>query len=137
MAKDGEEHFVAKISQKAIIERDGKVLLVRHPKSDHWEFPGGRLNKGELPEEGLIREVKEELGVDIELQRIVAVNTFALYDEGDHLTIAYYATLKDPEQPLVLEEIEIAEVKWIDKTQLNEQPLWDDIRHALDVFFAQ
>ncbi|MCW3475905.1 bifunctional GNAT family N-acetyltransferase/(deoxy)nucleoside triphosphate pyrophosphohydrolase [Limobrevibacterium gyesilva] len=53
----------------ALIDADGRVLLARRPESKKmaglWEFPGGKLNPGETPEAALIRELKEELGIDV------------------------------------------------------------------------
>ncbi|MEE0776000.1 MAG: 8-oxo-dGTP diphosphatase MutT [Bacillota bacterium] len=55
----------------AILERDGKILICRRQKGgscgDLWEFPGGKIELGETPEECLIRECREELGVDIQI----------------------------------------------------------------------
>jgi 8-oxo-dGTP diphosphatase len=53
----------------ALIDVDGRVLLARRPEGKKmaglWEFPGGKLNPGETPELALIRELKEELGIDV------------------------------------------------------------------------
>jgi 8-oxo-dGTP diphosphatase len=53
----------------AVIERDGRVLIARRRAEDRfggvWEFPGGKLEPGETPEEGLRREIDEELGMKI------------------------------------------------------------------------
>ena len=53
----------------ALVDVDGRVLLARRPEGKKmaglWEFPGGKLNPGETPEEALIRELKEELGIDV------------------------------------------------------------------------
>jgi 8-oxo-dGTP diphosphatase len=53
----------------ALIDRDGRVLLARRPEGKAmaglWEFPGGKLAPGETPEAALIRELKEELGIDV------------------------------------------------------------------------
>jgi 8-oxo-dGTP diphosphatase len=52
----------------AVIERDGRILICqrvatgRHPLK--WEFPGGKLEAGETPEQGLARELREELAID-------------------------------------------------------------------------
>ncbi len=53
----------------ALIDRDGRVLLARRPEGKRmaglWEFPGGKLHPGETPEAALIRELKEELAIDV------------------------------------------------------------------------
>jgi 8-oxo-dGTP diphosphatase len=53
----------------ALVDTDGRVLLARRPEGKKmaglWEFPGGKLHPGETPEAGLIRELKEELGIDV------------------------------------------------------------------------
>jgi 8-oxo-dGTP diphosphatase len=53
----------------ALIDADGRVLLARRPEGKKmaglWEFPGGKLHGGETPETALIRELKEELGIDV------------------------------------------------------------------------
>ena len=53
----------------ALIDADGRVLLARRPEGKKmaglWEFPGGKLNPGETPEAALIRELAEELGIDV------------------------------------------------------------------------
>lgn len=62
--------------QKAIIRKDDKYLiLLRSPKSnpfpEHWDFPGGKLESGESPSDGIIREAKEETRLDIIPDRVV------------------------------------------------------------------
>ena len=53
----------------ALVDPDGRVLLTRRPEGKSlaglWEFPGGKLRPGEAPEEALIRELREELGIDV------------------------------------------------------------------------
>jgi 8-oxo-dGTP diphosphatase len=53
----------------ALIDADGRVLLAQRPEGKSmaglWEFPGGKVDAGELPEAALIRELREELGIDV------------------------------------------------------------------------
>ncbi|MFN5826823.1 MAG: 8-oxo-dGTP diphosphatase MutT [Rhodobacterales bacterium] len=56
------------VSAVALIDADGRVLLAQRPEGRSmaglWEFPGGKVEPGETPEAALIRELKEELGID-------------------------------------------------------------------------
>ncbi|MGF1545578.1 MAG: (deoxy)nucleoside triphosphate pyrophosphohydrolase [Parvularculaceae bacterium] len=53
----------------ALIDADGRVLIAERPDNAEsgglWEFPGGKLEAGESPEEGLVRELREELAIDV------------------------------------------------------------------------
>jgi len=60
----------------AIIVSNGKVLLgkrTQEPCKNQWWIPGGRQNKGEMPEEAVKRKVKEETGLDVQVERFVGV----------------------------------------------------------------
>lgn len=59
--------WITSISEKSqAIQSGGHVVFVRHPERG-WEIPGGHLNVGESPEDALIREVKEETGLEVEI----------------------------------------------------------------------
>lgn len=53
---------------------DGKVLMARHPKRG-WDFPGGQVEIGETLTQALIREVKEETGMDILVQGLIGIHS--------------------------------------------------------------
>jgi len=72
----------------AVIEKDGKHLLTRQsfnkPDGGLWRYPGGKFEPGESPEEGILREVKEETGLKIKLSaREPAEIMPSDYDEGN------------------------------------------------------
>ena len=100
----------------ALAERDGKLLIARRPDGRHmggkWEFPGGKLEKGELPEEALRRELKEELGVESEIGKIAAAIPYS-YPEKDVLLLFYAARLLGEPKP-----IDEAALEWVSPDEL-------------------
>ncbi|GAA0181871.1 8-oxo-dGTP diphosphatase MutT [Clostridium sediminicola] len=77
----------------AILIKDNKVMIAKREKEDRfggkWEFPGGKFEEGETPEECLTREIKEELCIDIEVGDFFDENKFS-YSKGDIHLLAYY-----------------------------------------------
>ncbi|WP_417498534.1 (deoxy)nucleoside triphosphate pyrophosphohydrolase [Lacibacterium aquatile] len=78
----------------ALVDEDGRVLLAQRPPGKAmaglWEFPGGKLNPGETPEAALIRELKEELDIDVSAS-CLAPFTFASHTYADfHLLMPLY-----------------------------------------------
>ena len=78
----------------ALIDTDGRILLAERPAGKTmaglWEFPGGKVEPGERPEESLIRELKEELGITVR-EPCLAPLTFASHAYPDfHLLMPLY-----------------------------------------------
>ena len=78
----------------ALIDADGRVLLAQRPAgramAGLWEFPGGKVEAGERPEQTLIRELKEELGITVD-ESCIAPLTFASHGYLDfHLLMPLY-----------------------------------------------
>ncbi len=78
----------------ALIDADGRVLIAQRPQGKSmaglWEFPGGKVETGERPEETIIRELKEELGVTVN-EACLAPLTFASHAYPDfHLLMPLY-----------------------------------------------
>jgi len=75
-----------------LIYRDGKLLIAQRREGRHgalrWEFPGGKIEKDEDPRESLVREVKEELGIDIAVTEPVEI-IFHRYPERSVLLLFY------------------------------------------------
>jgi len=83
------------VSAVALIDADGRVLLAQRPEGKSmaglWEFPGGKVEPGETPEAALIRELKEELGIDT-WQSCLAPLTFASHAYPEfHLLMPLFA----------------------------------------------
>jgi 8-oxo-dGTP diphosphatase len=78
----------------ALVDPDGRVLLAQRPKGKQleslWEFPGGKVDAGERPEDALIRELREELGIVVK-PLCLAPLTFASHTYEDfHLLMPLY-----------------------------------------------
>jgi len=95
-----------------VLEREGTILAARRKRGSHleghWEFPGGKLEPGESPEDCLVRELAEEIGVRVRPQEILEV-VFHKYPEKSVLLLFYRCELLEGEpQP-----IECDEVRWV------------------------
>jgi len=97
----------------AALVREGRRILMSRRRPDQampnlWEFPGGKVEPGEHPEAALIREVREELGCDVEIDRIEEV-VFHAYEEFDLYMLVYACRVSGGEP----RAIEVAEVAWV------------------------
>ena len=82
------------VAAAALIDADGKVLLAERPVGKSmaglWEFPGGKIEDGERPEQTLIRELHEELGISVK-EACLAPFAFASHDYGSfHLLMPLF-----------------------------------------------
>jgi len=106
----------------AVVIREGRVLLTRRAEGQHlagmWEFPGGKLEDGESPEEALVRECREECGIDVEVGEIVDV-THHRFPEKDVLLLFYRCELRRGE---VL-HLQVADHAWVVPMELGRYPL--------------
>ncbi len=130
------QHFLGNVAQKAIIERDGKILVCKGIGDSVWEFPGGRLHMGEAPVEGIAREIKEELGLTITNIKPFRVEPSFHYKSNMHqVFIAYTCTTTDAE--LVIEKTEVEDMKWVTKEELATLPMFDDCAAVVKEYVLQ
>ena len=108
----------------ALIDADGRVLLAQRPEGKSmaglWEFPGGKIAPGETPEAALIRELREELGIDV-AEACLAPFTFASHRyERFHLLMPLYVCRRWNGTPAPQEGQQLA---WVRPTRLGEYPM--------------
>lgn len=102
----------------AAIARDGNYLAARRTRPEDvaglWEFPGGKVEPGETEQQALVREIREELGVGIDVGERVP-GEWALH--GDLVLHLYIATLVDGE-PMPLEQHD--QVRWVSPEDFDD-----------------
>ena len=104
----------------ALVDGDGRVLLQQRPEgramAGLWEFPGGKVEPGELPEAALVRELREELGIDVEAA-CLAPATFASEPlAGRHLLLLLYACRKWKGMP---QPLEASALRWVRPIEMH------------------
>ena len=115
---------IVHVSAVALIDVDGRILLTQRPEGKSmaglWEFPGGKIEAGETPEQALIRELEEELGINT-WASCLAPLTFASHSyENFHLVMPLFACRKWEGIPYGKEG---QNLKWVRPNQLRDYPM--------------
>lgn len=115
---------VVLVSAVALVDADGRVLLAQRPEGKSmaglWEFPGGKVEPGESPEAALIRELREELGIDTK-SSCLAPLTFASHAyPGFHLLMPLFVCRRWWGTPQAREG---QVLKWATPAQLRDYPM--------------
>jgi 8-oxo-dGTP diphosphatase len=115
---------VVLVAAVALIDPDGRVLLSQRPEGKTlaglWEFPGGKIEQGERPEVALIRELKEELNIDV-TESCLAPLTFASHAyEHFHLLMPLYICRRWKGDATAMEG---QALKWVRAKDLRNYPM--------------
>ena len=105
----------------ALINNENEILLSKRPKKKHlsgfWEFPGGKVEEGETPEKALIREVKEELNIDIN-NKCIAPLSFSEFDYNNfQLLLLLYICRRWDGEPMSMENNKL---EWVKPNMLRD-----------------
>jgi len=108
----------------ALLDADNRVLIAQRPPGKAmaglWEFPGGKVEPGETPEDAVIREISEELGVKV-TKPCLAPLTFASFDYPDfHLLMPLYVCRRWEGTPVAREH---SALKWVRANRLRDYPM--------------
>jgi 8-oxo-dGTP diphosphatase len=111
------------VAAAALIDPDGRVLIAKRPPDKAmaglWEFPGGKIEAGETPEQALIRELAEELGVMVK-EPCLAPFTFASHSyDAFHLLMPLFVCRRWEGTPAPREHVGI---KWVKPRDLIADP---------------
>ena len=108
----------------ALVDADGRVLLAQRPEGKHlaglWEFPGGKVEPGETPEQCIIRELHEEIGIETDIPCLAPL-TFASHSYDDfHLLMPLFICrrFRGIAQPR-----EGQALKWVRPKQMRDYPM--------------
>jgi len=115
---------VVLVAACALVDADGRVLIAQRPAGRQmaglWEFPGGKIEPGERPEQTLIRELKEELAIVV-TEPCLAPLTFASHAYPDfHLLMPLYVCRRWEGMPTAVEG---QALKWVRPNQLRDFPM--------------
>lgn len=108
-----------------IIENtEGKILIAKRPESSRfgaglWEFPGGKVDVEEAPELALVRELHEELAIEVKIERLVDVisHVYKEEDSGLHIILMVYAGRWVAGD---VQNLEVADSKWVTFDEMKQ-----------------
>lgn len=106
-----------------VVNELGQWLVVKKAYSGlmgRWSLPAGFVNEGETVDDAVLRELKEETGIDCFVSGLIGFRSGVIRDEiSDNMAI-FYCRMKDEEQPISIQEDELLEAKWLFPQELAQ-----------------
>ena len=102
---------VITVAAAIILDEQQQLLLVRKKNTQFFMQVGGKLELDELPEQTMLREIKEEIGVDATIEQFVGRFETRAANEADHLLVSFVYHVSIDQVPRI--DAEIAEMKWV------------------------
>lgn len=118
------------VSIKGVVLARGHVLLARNER-DEWELPGGRLEPGERPERCVVREIEEEAGIGVVVDRIIDSWVYPVLPDRQVLIVTYRCIDLDGLAPITI-SAEHRDVRWVPLDGVGRHPMPEGYRRSID-----
>lgn len=111
---------IVNVSAAALVDKNGRVLVAKRPAGKHmaglWEFPGGKIEESESPEQCLVRELKEELNIKVTRKDLTPISFVSHKYDSFQLIMLLYGCTRWYGTPKAIEH---SDIKWTDAAGLS------------------
>ena len=118
------ETLIILVVAAALVDRDGQFLVQQRPAGKQhgglWEFPGGKVEPGETPEAALVRELREELQIDVSPEAVRPLSFTTEEAAGRHLTLLLYTVAAWTGEP---SPTAADAIRWVSSESLRDLPM--------------
>lgn len=135
MDKNKEENAIQEKSCGCVIMENNKVLLIQH-RIGHWGFPKEHVEAGETEKETAIREVKEETGLEVEIQGDKRYTMEYRTDKGNNKQVVFFlaekvgGTIKPQEE-------EVSQIQWLEFTEALQKITYSNTKELLQKIWKE
>lgn len=135
MDKNKEENAIQEKSCGCVIMENNKVLLIQH-RIGHWGFPKGHVEAGETEKETAIREVKEETGLEVEIQGDKRYTMEYKTDKGDNKQVVFFLA-KKVGGTIKPQEEEVSQIQWLEFTEALQKITYSNTKELLQKIWKE